>query len=129
MVSEFDKSHAMDNIANAQQGGFAPHIDSVAYTHVKNIKHLTILLAIDPSNMANGGLEVVKRSHEMDIPINEEDHCIENKWVKAQEWAPVELDSGQYIFVISPKSIRLNNDHRGSLDLWVISSSSFERKY
>lgn len=35
-------------------GGFAPHIDSTAYTHVKNIKHLTILLAVDDSNMSNG---------------------------------------------------------------------------
>jgi hypothetical protein len=75
-------------------GGFAPHIDAVAYTHVKNIKHLTVLLAVDPSNLANGGLEVVDGSHEMTIPINEKDHCIESSWVENQRWTPVELNSG-----------------------------------
>jgi ectoine hydroxylase-related dioxygenase (phytanoyl-CoA dioxygenase family) len=75
-------------------GGFAPHIDAVAYTHVKNIKHLTILLAVDSSNLSNGGLEVVDGSHEMTIPINKKDHCIESSWVNSQIWTPVKLDSG-----------------------------------
>ena len=59
-------------------GGFAPHIDSTAYTHIKNVKHLTILLAVDAATMANGGLEVVPGSHEMDVPINASDNCIES---------------------------------------------------
>jgi 2-aminoethylphosphonate dioxygenase len=78
-------------------GGFAPHIDAVAYTHIKDVKHLTILLAVDESNMKNGGLEVVDGSHDMDIPINEEDHCIEPAWVDSQQWTPVRLAAGSYI--------------------------------
>ena len=31
------------NYKLAGSGGFAPNIDSTAYTHVQNIKHLTIL--------------------------------------------------------------------------------------
>lgn len=75
-------------------GGFAPHIDAVAYTHIKNVKHLTILLSVDPSNLKNGGLEVVDASHGMDIPINETSHCIEANWVDDHKWTPVELEAG-----------------------------------
>jgi hypothetical protein len=76
-------------------GGFAPHIDAVAYTHIKNVKHLTILLAVDESNMKNGGLEVVDGSQDMDIPINEDDHCIKSEWVDSTSWTPVELEAGR----------------------------------
>lgn len=78
-------------------GGFAPHIDSTAYTHVKNIKHLTILLAVDATHMQNGGLEVVNGSHEMNVPIDPSDNCIDAAWVKSQEWVPVELEPGELL--------------------------------
>jgi ectoine hydroxylase-related dioxygenase (phytanoyl-CoA dioxygenase family) len=83
------------NYKLAGSGGFAPHIDAVAYTHVKNIKHLTILLAVDEMDMRNGGLEVVDGSHEIDIPINDQDHCLEKAWVDKQKWTPVELEPGK----------------------------------
>lgn len=76
-------------------GGFAPHVDSTAYTHIKNIKHLAILLAVDPSDMTNGGLEVVEGSHDMDVPIGN-DNCIEPAWVNEQTWTPVELKAGKF---------------------------------
>ena len=78
-------------------GGFAPHIDSTAYTHVKDIKHLTILLAVDASNMSNGGLEVLAGSHGMDVPIDASDNCITPAWVAAQAWTPVELQAGELL--------------------------------
>jgi len=74
-------------------GGFAPHIDSTAYTHIKDIKHLTVLLAVDPTNAANGGLEVVDASHQMHVPIGK-DNCIEPTWVAQQKWIPVNLEAG-----------------------------------
>lgn len=84
------------NYKLAGSGGFAPHVDSTAYTHVKKIKHLTILLAVDASNLTNGGLEVVNGSHNMDVPIAE-DNCIEPDWVAKQIWTPVELEAGESI--------------------------------
>lgn len=45
--------------------------------------------------MSNGGLEVVNGSHEMQIPINEIDRCIEEDWVQRQKWIPVELEPGR----------------------------------
>jgi ectoine hydroxylase-related dioxygenase (phytanoyl-CoA dioxygenase family) len=89
-------AHLHANILKAKPGGFAPHTDAVAYVQIKDIKHLTILLAVDASNMTNGGLEVVPGSHKMKIPINEKDHCIEKEWVSKQEWVPVELEPGEY---------------------------------
>jgi ectoine hydroxylase-related dioxygenase (phytanoyl-CoA dioxygenase family) len=61
---------------------------------VKNIKHLTILMAVDASNMSNGGLEVVEGSHLMDVPIERSDNCITKSWVEGQTWMPVELEPG-----------------------------------
>ena len=84
------------NYRLAGSGGFSPDLDSTAYEHLKNIKHLTILLAVDPSNMANGGLEVVEGSHKMDVPIDPKDNCIEPTWVKSQAWVPVQLKAGMY---------------------------------
>jgi len=78
-------------------GGFAPHIDANAYTHVKKIAHLTILLAVDPTTMTNGGLEVVEGSHKMSVPINPADACIEPAWVAEQTWTPVELAPGELL--------------------------------
>ncbi|KAM0220552.1 hypothetical protein ACHAQI_000009 [Fusarium lateritium] len=78
-------------------GGFAPHIDAVAYTHIKGVKHLTILLSVDPSNIRNGGLEVVDGSHEIDVPINKATNCIASTWVDSQTWTPVELETGELL--------------------------------
>ena len=58
------------------------------------MKHLTILLSVDASDLSNGGLEVVKGSHMMDVPIGS-DNCIEPAWVSKHEWTPVELKAGQ----------------------------------
>lgn len=85
------------NYKLAGSGGFDPHIDATAYTHIKDVKHLTILLAVDATNMSNGGLEVVEGSHSMDVPINRADNCIEAAWVKAQDWVPVELQPGELL--------------------------------
>jgi hypothetical protein len=49
------------NYKLAGSGGFSPHTDATAYTHVKNIKRLSVLIAGDATNMLNGGLEVVPK--------------------------------------------------------------------
>jgi 1-deoxy-D-xylulose 5-phosphate reductoisomerase len=51
-------------------------------------------MAVDASNMSNGGLEVVEGSHLMDVPIDHTDNCIEKNWVENQKWVPVELEPG-----------------------------------
>lgn len=77
-------------------GGFDPHIDANAYTHVKNIKHLTVLAAVDEMTAENGGLEVVDGSHRMDVPLGS-DRCIDPVWVDNQKWTPCNLGSGDIL--------------------------------
>ncbi|KAJ5192022.1 uncharacterized protein N7498_011007 [Penicillium cinerascens] len=84
------------NYKLAGSGGFDPHIDANAYTHVKNIKHLTILAAVDEMNETNGGLEVVDGSHRMEVPLGS-DRCIEPSWVKSHTWTPCNLEPGDIL--------------------------------
>lgn len=82
-------------------GGFSPHIDANAYTHVKDIKHLTVLAAVDEMNSANGGLDVVKGSHRMSVPLGE-DRCIDPAWVESQEWTACDLNPGlSYLILVA----------------------------
>ncbi|KAF7157837.1 hypothetical protein CNMCM5623_002271 [Aspergillus felis] len=84
------------NYKLAGSGGFDPHIDANAYTHVKDIKHLTVLAAVDEMNAENGGLEVVDGSHLMGIPLGR-DRCIEQFWVESHEWTSCNLKPGDIL--------------------------------
>ncbi|KAJ5737856.1 uncharacterized protein N7483_002981 [Penicillium malachiteum] len=84
------------NYKLAGSGGFDPHIDANAYTHVKNIKHLTILAAVDEMTLENGGLEVVDGSHRMEIPLGG-DRCIEPEWVNSHTWTSCDLLPGDIL--------------------------------
>lgn len=77
-----------------ETGGFDPHIDANAYAHVKEIKHLTILAAVDQMSPENGGLEVVDGSHRVHVPLSM-DRCIEPAWVESQVWKPCHLQPGR----------------------------------
>jgi 2-aminoethylphosphonate dioxygenase len=99
------------NYKLAGSGGFAPHIDSTAYTHVKNIKHLTILLAVDATNTTNGGLEVVSASHNMTVPIDPSNNCIDAAWVNSQTWIPVDLEPGDMLVFGSYLAHRSGANH------------------
>ncbi|MCJ1356905.1 MAG: hypothetical protein MMC33_006901 [Icmadophila ericetorum] len=72
------------------------HIDSTAYTHIKRVEHLTILMAVDDTNMQNIGLEVVDGSHNTEVPIGD-DNCIVPEWVEMQTWTRVELQADQLL--------------------------------
>jgi hypothetical protein len=43
---------------------------------------------------ANGGLDVVKGSHCMTVPLSSEDRCIESLWVNSHEWTACDLNPG-----------------------------------
>jgi ectoine hydroxylase-related dioxygenase (phytanoyl-CoA dioxygenase family) len=81
-------------VLTISSGGFDPHIDANAYTHVKNIKHLTILAAVDEMTTENGGLEVVEGSHLQAVPLGS-DRCIEPSWVDSHAWIPCDLQPGK----------------------------------
>ncbi|RFU31815.1 hypothetical protein B7463_g4508, partial [Scytalidium lignicola] len=84
------------NYKLAGSGGFAPHIDANAYTHVKNIKHLTVLVAVDDMAPENGGLDIVNGSHHMEISLGS-DRCIKRSWVETHKWTPCNLNAGDIL--------------------------------
>lgn len=94
--------HSIGNVyPHGDIGGFDPHIDANAYTHVKNIKHLTVLAAVDEMTAENGGLEVVDGSHRMAIPLGD-DRCIDRAWVDGQAWTPCDLETGIFLHISFP---------------------------
>ncbi|KAF7887820.1 uncharacterized protein EAF01_010974 [Botrytis porri] len=84
------------NYKFAGSGGFAAHVDRAGYGAFRNLKHLSIAIAIDPANQKNGGMEVVSGSHKMEISISA-DKTLEKSWVKSQEWIPVNLEAGDIL--------------------------------
>lgn len=83
---------------------------------------MTILLSVDPSNIRNGGLEVVEGSHEMDVPINKATNCIESTWVDSQTWTPVELEAGQlsiFVYELYRKLTSAKASYSSSLLTWL----------
>ncbi|KAK0253315.1 hypothetical protein LTR91_009702 [Friedmanniomyces endolithicus] len=77
------------NYKLAGAGGYALSL----HTLVKKIKHLAVKIAVDPMTSSNGGLEVVRGSHKMHVPIAA-DNCIDPAWTAEQKWLPVELAAG-----------------------------------
>jgi ectoine hydroxylase-related dioxygenase (phytanoyl-CoA dioxygenase family) len=67
-------------------------------------------MAVDVSNMSNGGLEVVEGSHLMDVPIDRSDNCIEKSWVEKQKWVPVELEAGKIFHPTCSKNLTITLD-------------------
>ncbi|KAK1020071.1 hypothetical protein LTR33_019245, partial [Friedmanniomyces endolithicus] len=98
------------NYKLAGAGGDAAHIDSSAYTHVKKIKHLAVNIAVDSMTPSNGGLEIVKGSHKMHVPIAA-DNCIEPAWIVSQAWIPVELAAGDALILGSSLARRISCEY------------------
>lgn len=74
-------------------GGYAAHRDASAYTSIKDINHLTILLAVDRADLENGCLEIVDASHTLDIPDGG-DNNLDKSWSAQQDWLAVPLEEG-----------------------------------
>lgn len=91
---KFDKTNTSKvNYKLASAGGFSAHIDKAGYGKFKNLQHLSIMIAIDPSTVENGCLEVVEKSHRVEIPISS-DNTLDSAWEAKQKWKPVELKAG-----------------------------------
>jgi hypothetical protein len=84
------------NYKLANGGGFNAHLDAPAYDHIGKIDHLTANLAVDKATMENGCLEVVPKSHKMDVQFVTGGH-ITPEWESSHEWLPVPLDPGDIL--------------------------------
>ncbi|KAK1234634.1 hypothetical protein PQX77_002159 [Marasmius sp. AFHP31] len=79
-------------------GGYRAHLDSTSFTYVAKVKHLNLLMAVEPATLVNGCLEVVAGSHNTSKPIPVgEDQCITEEWCAKQTWTPIPLETGQIL--------------------------------
>ncbi|KAJ2780443.1 hypothetical protein H4R18_003462 [Coemansia javaensis] len=78
--------------------GFKPHQDAPAFTHIGPATHITILFTVDGSFVENGCLQVVPGSHaDGRILPHHDNGAIASEWCEAQEWLPVECNSGDVL--------------------------------
>eukprot|EP01133_Synstelium_polycarpum_P014361 gene14361-16947_t len=85
------------NYKQAGGGGFPPHQDAPAYVQLGQVSHITAMLAIDNSTIANGCLYVVPGSQNAGILPQNADGSISTEWCATQEWAPVECKVGDVL--------------------------------
>jgi hypothetical protein len=75
--------------------GYAPHQDAPAYPFVA--RHVSCMVAVDPSTLDNGCLEVVSGRHHELLPTDRRG-CIRDDIVRALEWQPVPVEAGQTLW-------------------------------
>jgi ectoine hydroxylase-related dioxygenase (phytanoyl-CoA dioxygenase family) len=75
--------------------GYAPHQDAPAYRFVHT--HVSCMVAVDDSLVANGCLEVVSGQHQEVLPMDEAG-CIHPDVVAGFDWAPVEVRAGETLW-------------------------------
>jgi len=84
------------NYKSPKGNGFQPHLDAPAYDHISKVEHVTANFAIDAATMENGCLEVVPRSHKMDVDLVDGGR-ITDAWTEKHEWVSVPLEPGDVL--------------------------------
>ncbi|GAM20760.1 hypothetical protein SAMD00019534_039350 [Acytostelium subglobosum LB1] len=85
------------NYKQAGGGGFPPHQDAPAYVQLGQVHHITAMLAVDASTVANGCLFVVPGSQKAGMLPMETDNTISREWCSDKEWIPVECEVGDVL--------------------------------
>lgn len=84
------------NYKSPRGNGFQAHLDAPAYDHIGRIEHITANIAIDAATAANGCLQVVPKSHRMDVELAHGGR-ITDSWDAAHEWVSVPLEPGDIL--------------------------------
>ena len=83
------------NYKLAGGAGYAPHQDAPAYPFVD--RHVSCMVAVDDSTLANGCLEVVPGMHH-DLLPTDATGCIHPDLVATLAWQPVEIPAGSTLW-------------------------------
>jgi hypothetical protein len=83
------------NYKLAGGAGYAPHQDAPAYPFVQ--RHVSCMVAVDDSSMANGCLEVASGHHHALLPVDDVG-CLRDDVVTSLDWAPVEVAAGEVLW-------------------------------
>lgn len=76
--------------------GFQAHLDAPAYDHISRTEHVTANFAVDAATITNGCLEVVPKSHRMDVKLSQGGR-IADSWAAAHDWLSVPLAPGDIL--------------------------------
>jgi 2-aminoethylphosphonate dioxygenase len=82
------------NYKGPNGNGFQAHLDAPAYDHIGKIEHITANICVDAATPENGCLEVVPRSHKMDVTFIRGGR-IHPDWEFAHEWLSIPLQPGE----------------------------------
>jgi hypothetical protein len=82
------------NYKLAGGAGFRPHQDAPAYPFIK--KSISVMIAVDPSTVENGCLEVCDATHQEVLPMDDRG-CIVENWTMTHEWHSVEMQPGDVL--------------------------------
>jgi ectoine hydroxylase-related dioxygenase (phytanoyl-CoA dioxygenase family) len=94
--------------------GFAPHQDAPAFTGFDHSYHVTVMIAVEPSTLRNGCLEVVTGCHGQGLLPACSDGTLDPAWVAAQRWTPIEMQPGDVLCFDSLVPHRSLPNHSGS---------------
>ena len=83
------------NYKLAGGAGYAPHQDAPAYPFIDS--HVSCMVAVDDSTLANGCLEVVEARHH-EVLATDGAGCIHPDLVAGFEWQPVEVPAGSTLW-------------------------------
>jgi hypothetical protein len=75
--------------------GYAPHQDAPAYRFVQT--HVSCMVAVDDSLVANGCLEVVSGHHQELLPMDDTG-CVSPDVAATLQWDPVEVRAGETLW-------------------------------
>ena len=96
------------NYKFAGGAGYSPHQDAPAYPFID--AHVSCMVAIDDSTLANGCLEVVS-GHHHELLMTDQSGCVHPDLVESFSWDPVEVRAGQTLWFhsLTPHRSGANN--------------------
>lgn len=77
--------------------GFKHHQDAPAFTTFNQHYHITMMVAVDPSTVENGCLEVLPGRHREGILPQDADGTLRQDLIDAADWVPVVMQPGDIL--------------------------------
>jgi len=99
------------NYKLAGGAGFRPHQDAPAYPFIQ--KSISVMIAVDPSTVENGCLEVCDAAHQEVLPMDDRG-CIVDRWTRERDWHSVEMEPGDVLIfdALTPHRSGPNNSSK-----------------
>ena len=111
--------------------GFKHHQDAPAFTTFGQTYHITMMVALDPSTLENGCLEVVRGRHREGVFPAEADGTIRQDVIDSMRWDPIVMNPGDLLFFDSyvPHGSAPNRSKAARRALYVTYNKASEGNY